>query len=237
MATIQVADKPTVDEILALLKNAEVGLAALKLLLGSNADAETMNVIKSLLQNNTYGLAALKNAITGRANETTVVAVKALLENGTYGLNALKTAISNANKFSNATAGVLQINTKLVHNGYTSSNAKIYTAYSPEINISGNGQIIFYEAQTGSYGGGNTPIMKLVDLVVDGSNIPTEIADKWERNGFTIALGTVQETGLKRKVEFGKSLKCKLGFYCQAGTSQTIDAVCTASAHYFVQLR
>ena len=125
--TIQIADKPTVDEILALLENAEVGLAALRLLLGNSADAATMNVIKSLLENGTYGLAALKNAITGRANETTVATVKALLENGTYGLNALKTALAgNLKTIKSVQRGTV----------VTANNDKIYTISVSTVNTS-----------------------------------------------------------------------------------------------------
>lgn len=104
--TIKIADKPTVDEILALLKSTEIGLVVLKTMLGDSAGTaeETMaglqeidNVVSTVagyLSNNTYGLNAIKNGITGRANESTVSAVKTLLENGTYGLNALKNAVS-----------------------------------------------------------------------------------------------------------------------------------------------
>lgn len=93
--TIQIADKPTEDEILALLKSSEIGLAVLKELLGHSADAETMAAIKALLVNGTYGLNAIKTAINGRANESTSTAIKSLLENGTYGLNALKNALNS----------------------------------------------------------------------------------------------------------------------------------------------
>lgn len=92
--TIQIADKPTEDEILALLKSSEIGLAVLKGLLGQSASADTVAAIKALLENGTYGLNAIKSAVNGRANETTVAAIKALLENATYGLNAIKSAIN-----------------------------------------------------------------------------------------------------------------------------------------------
>jgi len=92
--TIQIADKPTEDEILALLKSSEIGLAVLKGLLGQSASADTVAAIKALLENGTYGLNAIKSAVDGRANETTVAAVKTLLENGSYGLYAILSAIS-----------------------------------------------------------------------------------------------------------------------------------------------
>lgn len=92
--TIQIADKPTEDEILALLKSSEIGLAVLKGLLGQSASADTVAAIKALLENGTYGLNAIKSAVNGRANETTVAAIKTLLENATYGLNAIKSAIN-----------------------------------------------------------------------------------------------------------------------------------------------
>lgn len=92
--TIQIADKPTEDEILALLKSSEIGLAVLKGLLGQSASADTVAAIKALLENGSYGLNVIKSAVDGRANETTVVAIKALLENATYGLNAIKSAIN-----------------------------------------------------------------------------------------------------------------------------------------------
>lgn len=92
--TIQIADKPTEDEILALLKSSEIGLAVLKGLLGQSASADTVAAIKALLENGSYGLNAIKSAVNGRANETTVAAIKALLENGSYGLYAILSAIS-----------------------------------------------------------------------------------------------------------------------------------------------
>lgn len=91
---IQIADKPTEDEILALLKSSEIGLAVLKGLLGQSAGADAVAAIKALLENGTYGLNAIKSAVSGRANETTAAAIKSLLENGAYGLYALKTAIT-----------------------------------------------------------------------------------------------------------------------------------------------
>ncbi len=102
--TIQIADKPTEDEILALLKSSEIGLAVLKELLGHSADAETMAAIKALLVNGTYGLNAIKTAINGRANESTSTAIKSLLENTTYGLNAIKSAVNGRANESTSTA-------------------------------------------------------------------------------------------------------------------------------------
>ena len=91
-STAQVADKPTVDEILALLENTTYGLNALKSLISSSG--VDLTPVTSRLDNTTYGLSAIKTAINGRASESTLTATKALLENTTYGLNALKTAIN-----------------------------------------------------------------------------------------------------------------------------------------------
>lgn len=250
--TIQIADKPTVDEILALLENAEVGLAALRLLLGNSADAATMNAVKGILENgtyglnaldkdlgtitnylanSTYGLAALKNAITGRANETTVNAVKALLENGMYGLNALKTAINNVNKFGSITAGVLQINTTCADTGEKFGNSKIMAAYSPEMSISGNGQIVFYNTNKAQpY---STSIIKITDVVIDGCAIPTSSPHDYD--GFTL-LGTTSYRDAF-KIEFSKSFRCKLLYSGYNSDSGTNYKTCTAAANYFVQLR
>jgi len=116
--TIQIADKPTVDEILALLKSSEIGLAVLRELLGHSADADTAAAIKALLENGTYGLNAIKSAIKGRANESTAAAIKALLENGTYGLNAIKSAVNG--KANESTAATIKA---LLENGTYGLNA------------------------------------------------------------------------------------------------------------------
>ncbi len=169
--TIQIADKPTEDEILALLKSSEIGLAVLKELLGHSADAETMEAIKALLENGTYGLNAIKSAISGRANEststaikallenttyglnaiksavngraneTTSAAIKSLLENGTYGLNALKNAITNSSKYNNVSSSILQASGTVQKNGETSNFWR--DVYSGTLSINGCGEILF----------------------------------------------------------------------------------------------
>lgn len=259
--TIQIADKPTVDEILALLENAEVGLAALRLLLGNSADATTMNAVKGILENgtyglnaldkdlgtitnylanSTYGLAALKNAITGRANETTVAAVKALLENGTYGLNALKTAVGSSNKFSSTTAGVLQINSEVLQIGLDAAKRKVFAAYSPEISISGNGQIVFYDTNKFSPSPLSVHCTKLVDMVIDGCAVPTSKTTNSSVDAFTLYANASNSSAsmlFSRKIEFGKSFKCKLGYFGAVNDGYSVDVTCTATANYYVQLR
>lgn len=90
-ATAQIADKPTLDEILALLENTTYGLNALKNVINNkNVD---LTPITNQLSNTTYGLSAIKTAINGRANESTLTATKALLENTTYGLSAIKSTV------------------------------------------------------------------------------------------------------------------------------------------------
>lgn len=242
--TIQIADKPTVDEILALLENPEVGLAALKAFLGKSADAATLIAVKGLLESGTYGLAALDNdletivnyltngiyglgaikeAVTGRANETTLAAVKALLESGTYGLNALKTAISNADKFSSTTAGVLQINAPVEKIGNTRA-----VAYSAEFSISGNGQITFHGiTDDGLY---SSRFFKLVDIIIDGCAIPN--ARDIDVNAFI--LDTTYDRRIK--LEFSKSFRCKLETVYSISSSDTIKT-CTTSVKYYAQLR
>lgn len=79
MSTIQIADKPTLDEILTLLENTTYGLNALKTAL-SNGD----NNIASILNNTTYGLSALN---------TDIDKVQSTLNNTTYGLSAIKTYV------------------------------------------------------------------------------------------------------------------------------------------------
>lgn len=116
--TIQIADKPTEDEILALLKSSEIGLAVLKGLLGQSAGADAVAAIKALLENGTYGLNAIKSAVNGKANETTAAAIKALLENGTYGLYAILSAISG--RANETTAAAIK---SLLENGAYGLNA------------------------------------------------------------------------------------------------------------------
>lgn len=167
--TIQIADKPTEDEILALLKSSEIGLAVLKELLGHNADAETMAAIKALLENGTYGLNAIKTAINGRANETTSAAIKSLLENGTYGLNALKNAITNSSKYNNVSSSILQASGTVQKNGETSNFWR--DVYSGTLSINGCGEILFLnpvlefgDFQRYAYG-------YLTDIRIDGKTL------------------------------------------------------------------
>lgn len=167
--TIQIADKPTEDEILALLKSSEIGLAVLKELLGHSADAETMEAIKALLENGTYGLNAIKTAINGRANETTSAAIKSLLENGTYGLNALKNAITNSSKYNNVSSSILQASGTVQKNGETSNFWR--DVYSGTLSINGCGEILFLnpvlefgDFQRYAYG-------YLTDIRIDGKTL------------------------------------------------------------------
>ena len=167
--TIQIADKPTEDEILALLKSSEIGLAVLKELLGHNADAETMAAIKALLENGTYGLNAIKTAINGRANETTSAAIKSLLENGTYGLNALKNAITNSSKYNNVSSSILQASGTVQKNGETGNFWR--DVYSGTLSINGCGEILFLnpvlefgDFQRYAYG-------YLTDIRIDGKTL------------------------------------------------------------------
>lgn len=167
--TIQIADKPTEDEILALLKSSEIGLAVLKELLDHNADAVTMAAIKALLENGTYGLNAIKTAINGRANETTSAAIKSLLENGTYGLNALKNAITNSSKYNNVSSSILQASGTVQKNGETSNFWR--DVYSGTLSINGCGEILFLnpvlefgDFQRYAYG-------YLTDIRIDGKTL------------------------------------------------------------------
>ena len=167
--TIQIADKPTEDEILALLKSSEIGLAVLKELLGHSADAETMEAIKALLENGTYGLNAIKTAINGRANETTSAAIKSLLENGTYGLNALKNAITNSSKYNNVSSSILQASGTVQKNGETGNFWR--DVYSGTLSINGCGEILFLnpvlefgDFQRYAYG-------YLTDIRIDGKTL------------------------------------------------------------------
>ena len=157
--TIQIADKPTEDEILALLKSSEIGLAVLKGLLGQSASADTVAAIKALLENGTYGLNAIKSAVDGRANETTVAAVKTLLENATYGLNAIKSAINGrANEttaaaiktyLENSTYGLSALKAAINRQSYPNIStfnfsAKMeggYTSMAEMLKISGKGMV------------------------------------------------------------------------------------------------
>lgn len=66
--TIQVADKPTLDEVKAFLENSGYGLEAIKTLLNTaNTNASSANTYAksadTLLKNSTYGLQAIKNAL------------------------------------------------------------------------------------------------------------------------------------------------------------------------------
>lgn len=175
--TIQIADKPTLDEVLAMLNDAETGLASLKSLLGENADAETLAAVKELLQNGTYGLnalktaintanstlgngtyglSALKTAINGRANESTVTSIKSLLENTTYGLNALKTTVNN-----------LKGTTTYHTCTFTVTHTAAGYMYSPTITLNGSGEILIIAVNSG---GAKTT---LFNTVLNGESLGT----------------------------------------------------------------
>ncbi len=218
--TIQIADKPTEDEILDLLKNADSGLAALKGLLGNNADAETVSTIKALLENGTYGLNALKAALTGRANETTVAAVKALLENstyglnairsilanGTYGLSALKTTISSVDKYNNVSAGQLAL-VKTITRGNAASNTYL-SEYSNPLSVNGSGEISIFgyvgATNTSSLTGSHSTSM--AGITIDGVALPDSYTLRNGSKYSTASRGNVQEYRFK----FNKSFSCKL---------------------------
>ena len=92
-ATAQIADKPTVDEILALLENTTYGLNALKSLISSkNVD---LTPIINRLDNTTYGLSALNTDIDN---------VQSTLNNTTYGLSAIKNYVDTLESVIGTTA-------------------------------------------------------------------------------------------------------------------------------------
>lgn len=62
--TIQIADKPTLDEIQKLLENSGYGLPALKTMLGNSSYG--LPALKLLLSNSDYGLSALKTLIDSK---------------------------------------------------------------------------------------------------------------------------------------------------------------------------
>lgn len=83
--TIQIADKPTLDEIKKkisdnynLLNNSTYGLSALKGYLGNSTYG--LNAIKNVLSDSTYGLSAIKS----------------YLSNSTYGLSAIKSSLTSS---------------------------------------------------------------------------------------------------------------------------------------------
>lgn len=68
--TIQIADKPTLDDIKALLENSGYGLDSIKTVLDTaNTNASNANTYAksadTLLKNSTYGLQAIKSALGG----------------------------------------------------------------------------------------------------------------------------------------------------------------------------
>ena len=83
--TIQIADKPTLDEIKKkisdnynILSNSTYGLSALKGYLGNSTYG--LNAIKNVLSDSTYGLSAIKS----------------YLSNSTYGLSAIKSSLTSS---------------------------------------------------------------------------------------------------------------------------------------------
>ena len=177
--TIQIADKPTEDEILALLKSSEIGLAVLKELLGHSADAETMAAIKALLVNGTYGLNAIKTAINGRANESTSTAIKSLLENTTYGLNAIKSAVNGRANESTSTAIK-----SLLENGTYGLNALKNALNSPRV-------VKSVQRGTASHNGvanGGTAQQRTVTVNISSVNTAKSLAVVYAAGASSIAM-------------------------------------------------
>lgn len=86
--TIQIADKPTLDEVLALLEDSDCGNGALKNLISTVSKQTTADTIQSLLQNSTYGLSALKNLLgTVNTNTASVKSVVKSVQKGTFTFN------------------------------------------------------------------------------------------------------------------------------------------------------
>ena len=183
--TIQIADKPTLDEIKELLENTTYGLAALKAYVDEN---------ETYLKNSTYGLNAIKSLLDSKANESTLNTKSAdilwllqntdfglsvirqclgdllfLLQNETYGLNTIKNQLNTVE--SHSFTALQQINTALaynqpryvfvnfynVNNEYANSNTFTY-------NFTGRGKIKIYSnfySETFN-----------VNLVIDGVSTP-----------------------------------------------------------------
>jgi len=223
------------DIVKGSLADSTNGLGAIRTAVEGKAEEKAVTAVKSLLENSTYGLNALKNAITGRANETTVAAVKAMLENGTYGLNALKTAISNVGKFSSTTAGILQLKVKPTITGTINANEKKAEAHSPELKISGNGQIVFHKCVCNDniYHTLNKDLLKFEDVIIDDRATYVD----FRLNGGTTNTA-INTEGLK--FEFSKSFRCKVMLdvlSISASYTQETIPECNFGIYYYVQLR
>ena len=117
--TIQVADKPTLDEIKALLENSGYGLEAIKNTIPTNvADKTTNNAIKSLLENSTYGLSTLKAYVDE---------VESMLKKSTYGLSALKNALGGSGAVKSVQRGKIDTGT-----GYISQREVTINTVNPD---------------------------------------------------------------------------------------------------------
>lgn len=228
------ANETTIVAVKELLENGTNGLNAIKTAISGRANESTSTAIKGLLENSTYGLNALKNAVTGRANETTVAAVKALLENGTYGLNALKTAIGNSNKFISTKAGVLQLKGTPTVSKTVDTNNREVVLQSPEIIISGNGQIVMHSCvnNNNNYSSINYGWIRMVDVIID--DVTTSV--NFQLN-HTADYSAVYNRPLK--FEFGKSFRCKIRLdgKVSGSVSSTPIPECDFGVHYYAQLR
>lgn len=228
------ANETTIVAVKELLENGTNGLNAIKTAISGRANESTSTAIKGLLENGTYGLNAIKTAISGRANESTSTAIKSLLENGTYGLNALKTAIGNSNKFTSTKDGVLQLKGTPTVSKTVDANNREVVLHSPEIIISGNGQIVMHKCVNNNdkYATINYGWVRMEDVIIDG--VATSV-------DFQLNHGADYSAVYNRqlKFEFSKSFRCKVRLdgkvYGSVGSTPIPE--CDFGVHYYVQLR
>ena len=109
--TIQVADKPTLDELKASIDNATYGLQALKTLIDSNAQ----QTIESLINHEQYGL---------RGQTIIIDEIYSKIEHSTYGLNAIRNKLNTLGVvIKSVQRGYVNYNTKLDKRKYAGGNS------------------------------------------------------------------------------------------------------------------
>lgn len=150
LQTIQVADKPTLDELKASIDNATYGLQALKTLLDNTAQGSSVDEVEGLLKNSTYGLSALN---------TDTDSILSKLNDSNYGLSAIKSALGSCASASDV--NVSNNNLRLVN------GVEIVKSRTADIvNVVGSGRL--YNAIISGYG---YDCDQSIKVIIDGNTL------------------------------------------------------------------
>ena len=150
LKTIQVADKPTLDELKASIDNATYGLQALKTLLDNTAQGSSVDEVEGLLKNSTYGLSALN---------TDTDSILSKLNNSNYGLSAIKSALGSCASASDV--NISNNNLRLVNGVVIAKSTTVDI-----VNVVGSGRL--YNAIISGYGLDRDQSIK---VIIDGNTL------------------------------------------------------------------